>query len=58
VEQILSMGFHTNKRGKEVGKRCRRVNIVQIMCTHVCNGKMIPVETVPGMGGGEDKGKW
>jgi hypothetical protein len=22
------------------------------------NGKMRPVETIPGMGGGEDKGEW
>jgi hypothetical protein len=25
------------------------VNIVEILCTHVENGKMIPVETVPGV---------
>jgi hypothetical protein len=30
------------------------VNVEQILCIHVCkNGKMIPVETVPGVGGGE-----
>jgi hypothetical protein len=35
-------------RGKEVvGKGCRRVNIVQTLCTHV--------ETVPAMGVGEIK---
>jgi hypothetical protein len=31
----------------------------EILCTHVCNGKMIPVETIPGMGGsgiGENDG--
>jgi hypothetical protein len=28
-------------------------------CVHMhVNGKMIPVETVPGMGGKEDKGEW
>jgi hypothetical protein len=27
------------------------VNIVQILCTHVCKWKMIPAETVVGMGG-------
>jgi hypothetical protein len=25
------------------------------MCTHICNGKMIPVETVPRMSEGEIK---
>jgi hypothetical protein len=28
-----------------------RVNIVQILCIHICNGK-IPVETVPRIWGG------
>jgi hypothetical protein len=40
------------------GKWGRRVNTAQKLCTHVCthvNAKMIPVETIPGMGGGEDK---
>jgi hypothetical protein len=31
---------------------------MQILCTHDVNGKMIPVETVPGMRGLEDKGEW
>jgi hypothetical protein len=37
----------------------RRVNIVQILCTHV-NGKMRPVESTPGMGvmGKGDEGEW
>jgi hypothetical protein len=34
-----------------------RVDIVQILCTHLCNGKMLPVETIPGIGEG-DKGEW
>jgi hypothetical protein len=35
------------------------VNIVQILCIHV-SGKMIPVETIPGMkrGEGGNKGEW
>jgi hypothetical protein len=41
--------------GEEVGKGHWRVNIVQILCTYVC--KMIPVETIPGMEGGGDKGE-
>jgi hypothetical protein len=35
-----------------VGKGCGRVNMVSILCTRVCNGKMRPVEPIPGMGGG------
>jgi hypothetical protein len=42
-------GWYQWERG-EVGKRYRRVNIEQILCTHVCKCKMIPVETVPGVG--------
>jgi hypothetical protein len=26
------------------------VNKVQILCTHVCEWKTIPIETIPGMG--------
>jgi hypothetical protein len=39
-------------------KGCRRVNIVQILCTHVCNEKMTLVETIPGMREGKDKREW
>jgi hypothetical protein len=39
-----------------VGKGGRRVNMVQIY--HVYKWKMIPVETIPGKGGGRDKGEW
>jgi hypothetical protein len=31
-------------------KGCRRVNMVEIVCAHVCKGKMKPVETIAGMG--------
>jgi hypothetical protein len=34
-----------------VEKGCRRVNMVQILCTHV-NVRMISIEIIPGMGGG------
>jgi hypothetical protein len=40
----------TSTRGKDVGKVCGRVNIVQIPRIHVVNEKMRPVETTPGMG--------
>jgi hypothetical protein len=32
-----------------------RMNMVQIPCTHICKWKMIPVETIPGMGEGGDE---
>jgi hypothetical protein len=31
------------------GEHCGRVNIMQILCAHVCEWKMIPVETIPEM---------
>jgi hypothetical protein len=31
------------------------VNIVQMLYTHVCKWKMIPIETVPEMGGGGEE---
>jgi hypothetical protein len=37
AEQVLfgEDGFGTSGRGEEVGEVCVRVNIVQILCTHV-----------------------
>jgi hypothetical protein len=32
-------GVGTSGRGEEVGKRCRRVNMVKTLCTHVCKWK-------------------
>jgi hypothetical protein len=37
-----------------MGRGCNRMNMVQILCTHV-HGKISPVEIIPGMGRG-DKG--
>jgi hypothetical protein len=39
AEQVLPGGVDTNGTGEEVGKVCRRVNMVQILCTHVCKQK-------------------
>jgi hypothetical protein len=50
TEQVLP-----EERGKEVRKGCGRVNTEQILCTHVCKWKMIPVETIPGMREGKIK---
>jgi hypothetical protein len=35
--------------GENIRKGCRRVNVVEILCAHVENGKMRPDETIPGM---------
>jgi hypothetical protein len=40
------------------GERDRRMSTVQIMYTHDLNAKMIPVETVPGLGGGDEGEQW
>jgi hypothetical protein len=51
------MGVGTSGRGRRWGKGCGRVNILQILCTHVCIRRMIPVETIPGIGEGGIKEK-
>jgi hypothetical protein len=33
-----------------------QTNYTQILCTQYINGKMVPIETIPGMGGGEYEG--
>jgi hypothetical protein len=38
-----------------MGKGGRKVNMEQILCTHAVNGKIRPVERIPGMGGGKIK---
>jgi hypothetical protein len=38
---------------EDIKKGCRRVNMVEILCTYICKWKMRLVETLPGMGGGE-----
>jgi hypothetical protein len=38
-----------------MGIRCRRVNMVQILCIHVVNGKMRTVETILRTGRGRIK---
>jgi hypothetical protein len=39
AEQILRGGVGTSGRGEIMGKGHGRVNIVQILCTHVCKWK-------------------
>jgi hypothetical protein len=50
VLQVLYGDFGTSERGEAMEKGCRSANIVQILCTHVCKWKMIPVESTPEMG--------
>jgi hypothetical protein len=44
------LGVGTSGSREDVGKGCRRVNMVHVH-VHV-NEKMRPAETIPGMGGG------
>jgi hypothetical protein len=47
----------TSERGEVAGKGGRRVNMAQ-KCVHMyVNAKMIPVETIPGIEEGWDKGE-
>jgi hypothetical protein len=39
-------------------ERIPKHRIARILCTHVWKEKMRHVETIPGMGGGRDKGEW
>jgi hypothetical protein len=45
----------TGEVGKDKRKGCKRVNMLEILCTYVFkkSREMRPVETVPGRGGGE-----
>jgi hypothetical protein len=45
-------GVGTSGKWEEVRKGCKKMNIVQILCIHILNEKMILVETVPGIGKG------
>jgi hypothetical protein len=51
VKQVLSGGWH-QREGEDIRKGCGRVTMVQILCRMYVNGKMRPVETIPGMGEG------
>jgi hypothetical protein len=39
AEQVMSGELVPVGRGEDVGKGCRRVNMVQILCAHVCKWK-------------------
>jgi hypothetical protein len=46
---VWGRGIGTSGSRENVEKGCRKGSILQILCTHVCKWKMIPVETTPGM---------
>jgi orotate phosphoribosyltransferase-like protein len=53
AEKVLSGELLPVCKWEEVGKGCRRVNMVQILCTFIyVSGKMRSVETIPGIAGG------
>jgi hypothetical protein len=45
----------TQRKGEVMGKGSKRVNMVQKYIQVYVNAKMIPVETIPGISGGEIK---
>jgi hypothetical protein len=49
------MGVGTSGRREDMGKGCKNLDMVQILCTRYINGKMRPVETTLEMQGGEIK---
>jgi hypothetical protein len=49
AEQVLT-GVWYQLEWEDVGRGCRRVNMMQILCTHACKWKMRLVETILGMG--------
>jgi hypothetical protein len=50
VKQVLSAGWYSGRRGG-YKERVSGVNAVEYYVLRYENGKMRPVETVPGMGG-------
>jgi hypothetical protein len=39
----------TSRWEEDVWRKCRMLNMVQTLCTHVCKLKMRPIESIPGM---------
>jgi hypothetical protein len=50
------LGVGTSVRKEDVRKGFR-MNVVGILCTHVCKWKNETCSNIPGMWGGENKGK-
>jgi hypothetical protein len=49
TEHVMSGGVAATSGREEMGNGCERMNIVQVLCTHVLYGKMIPSKTVLAM---------
>jgi hypothetical protein len=49
LKQVLSWGWYQWEE-EENKERCRKVNMVEIIFTHMKNRKMRPVETILRMG--------
>jgi hypothetical protein len=49
------LGVGTSGSGEDVRKGCRRVNVVEYYELMYVNGKMRPVDTIPGLGKGEQR---
>jgi hypothetical protein len=50
AQQVLSRGWYQwEKVGCVESGRCRSVNIIQILCAHICKWKTRPFETIPEM---------
>jgi hypothetical protein len=47
-------GLGTTGSQEDMGRRCKRIHMLQILCNMYVNGKMISVETIQQWG---DKGK-
>jgi hypothetical protein len=50
AEQTCLRGWY-QWEGEDTRKGCRRVNMVEILCTHISKWKMKPAETILGMEG-------
>jgi hypothetical protein len=53
VKQVLCRGWY-QWEGKDVRKGCRRLNMVEILCTHIWKRKNKTFESIPGMGEGRE----
>jgi hypothetical protein len=51
IDQVLSGGWY-QWEGEDTRKRCKRVNMVEILVLSYENGTMRSVETIPEMGVG------
>jgi hypothetical protein len=58
AEQVLPGEVGTSGRGEEAGKGCKKVNMMHILCTHVCKWKNDTCWNYSRPGEGEDRQWW